>query len=157
MADHPTPWRRFKNDGIPAWSLEDARVVAAATQAAPEMLALLREEKAVCEQVEAAREEAIGSAKWTSRGLSVGYWPPCEKCRACRVLALLDRIDKARPAPATRNCLRCGASFYDDGNTWCPSCDGQNGLRVYELRRWYQENLKAGRPQHDPTGKPDWA
>lgn len=23
----------------------------------------------------------------------------------------------------TRDCLRCGRGYYDDGYTWCPNCD----------------------------------
>jgi uncharacterized Zn finger protein (UPF0148 family) len=69
-------------------------------------------------------------------------------------------------AAKTRDCFRCGASFYDDGNTWCPRCDAtytpgpgthpDAAARIAAARKWTQDNLAAGRPERDPTGKPEF-
>lgn len=29
-----------------------------------------------------------------------------------------------------RNCLKCGGSYYDDGNTLCPDCDVSTAYRA---------------------------
>lgn len=53
----------------------------------------------------------------------------------------------------TRDCMKCGAGFFDDGNTWCPRCDAAcwdrqpgvlpgAGKRVMEMREKEQAELR---------------
>jgi hypothetical protein len=64
-----------------------------------------------------------------------------------------------------RACADCGRIYFDDGYTLCPQCESDSlrpgqrcyhpshlpdaPARIWRLRRQYQANLAAGRPQFE--------
>ena len=105
--------------------------------------------------------------RWIKVGLrAIRKFESDERTQLFKALANVPR-DLAATTPAApkkRACLKCGAEYFDDGFTWCPTCDSsgnfgptahpQAGARMRATRDWYQANLAAGRAFNDGPDEP---
>jgi hypothetical protein len=109
--------------------------------------------------------------RWIKVGLrAIRKFESDEKDRLFEALANVPRdreplrMTGLPPSSTKRACLKCGAEYFDDGFTWCPTCDSrgpfgptahpQAGARMRATRDWYQANLAAGRAFNDGPGEP---